>query len=126
LLGTNKGEGSKKLLIAFWCWLEGKYTKPAEFWRNMPDDATEKILGYTVRRNRIPDYNTSEFRDWVTAWNIWEAKHLLPFAGAWTEQPAHVVDVLTALDGAHGKFVDREMRRKKAQREAKGMKKGRR
>jgi hypothetical protein len=88
----------------------------------MPDDATEKILGFTVQRNQIPDYKTEEFRDWLTAWNIWEAKNLLPFAGSWTEQPAHVVDVLTAFDGAYGKFVEVETRRRNARNEAKNMK----
>ena len=92
----------------------------------MPSDATVNMLGYVVRLRDIPDYNTSVFREWLTAWNIWEGKNLLPFPGSWTEQPAHVIDILTAFDGAHGKYTERESRRRQAAHSAKKMKGGRR
>lgn len=87
----------------------------------MPDDATDKILGHKIRLNQIPDYKTAEFHEWLTAWSIWEGKGLLPFAGAWAEQPAHIIDILLAFDNAHGSFVDRETRRRKAHHDARNM-----
>lgn len=108
-------------MVAFWCWLEGRFNKPDEFWRGMPEDEHEGIGGYRVKRKTIPDYNTSEFREWITAWNFWEGKNLLPFAGSWTEQPAQVIDVFSAFDNAYAKFVKREAARRKAEQSARNM-----
>ena len=45
-------------------------------------------------------------REWAWAFRMWKMsrKHGLPFAGGWMEQPALVVDVLTALDDEYDRW----------------------
>jgi hypothetical protein len=45
-------------------------------------------------------------RDWGWAFRLWKTtrKHGLPFPGGWAEQPAWVMDILTALDDEFDKW----------------------
>jgi len=58
-----------------------------------------------------PDVYTREcpevyVRQWGWAFRLWKTtrKHGLPFSGGWADQPARVMDILTALDEEFDKW----------------------
>ena len=66
----------------------------------------EVIAGHAMPRNQIPDLFTDEFTDLVNAWSLTKRWETMPFEGGWAEQPARLMDVLTAFDVAYNDFEE--------------------
>ena len=113
-----QGARLKKLRIAFYLLLEGYFSKADSFWKAFPDTATENVLGEKIRRNTYGKYrNLPEFNDFVQGWRLWRDKNMLPFppGRAWTDQPAHVIDIFFAFDDMWATKQERERKLRELQ-----------
>jgi len=91
---------------------KGYHNRKPEFWRSFPPEreeivgGTKSFPGWKIRRRDIPDYLTPDLYDCLDLFNCFELFGL-PFAGGWAEQPAHVIDILSALKEEARKLNDR-------------------
>jgi hypothetical protein len=60
----------------------------------------EMVVGdrWTVERLKIPSYFTAEYYSAANMWKMWKMGFGFPYTGGWAEQPAHIVDAISALE----------------------------
>lgn len=62
-----------------------------------PPERTRFIGPYEVVSMDIPSYFTGEFAQAAGLWGNWK-RFGWPYVGGWAEQPAHIVDIVSAFE----------------------------
>ena len=54
-----------------------------------------------VRKSEVQRWCDEWFWSALELWSNWRTLGCMPFAGGWAEQPAHLVEVIMAVEGAY-------------------------
>ena len=84
--------------------MKGAFQKSDDWWYRFADDRVEITGDDYVQRNRIPEYNTDDFKKCLSIWLRYADGHL-PYSGGMLEQPVNVYIIISIYQSIHSQHL---------------------